>query len=255
MNDQFLSNFQEPPRPEFADALYQRINAPMKAKLMQRWATGFALAALSVTLMLAFSPQARAYAQALILKIGNLFITHEPTYAEQFETRINSGTPTVTPASSPIPVEWQAPPLLTLEEASTQAGFSVADIANLPGNLPLMARYVTLPDANNPFTCVTTTYSNGQENLTFSQTVYQSGAASQTLPVGESPVVEITVQGVTGFWVENLRLSTYVDENNQVAPQYANLLVWEKAGVEYGLQSTPGLSQDEMLLIANSAAP
>jgi len=119
----------------------------------------------------------------------------------------------------------------------------------------LMARYVTLPGANNPFTCVTTTYSNGQQNLAFSQSVYQPGAASQTLPVGESPVVEITVQGVTGLWVENLRLSTYADENNQVAPQYANLLVWEKAGVEYGLQSTPGLSQEEMLLMANSAVP
>jgi hypothetical protein len=257
MTDQFLSNFQEPPRPEFADALSQRINTPMKTQSipLRRFALGLSLAALVLVLTLIFSPAARAYAQGLILKIGNLFITHEPTYAEQFETRINSGTPTVTPASSPVPIEWQAPPLLTLDEASTQAGFPVTDISNLPGNLPLVARFVTLPDTENSFTCVTATYSDGQQNLVFGQTVYQSKAASQTLPVGASPVVQVTVQNVNGLWIDNLRLSTYVDENNQIAPQFANLLVWEKDGVEYWLQSTPGLPQEEMLVIANSVKP
>jgi hypothetical protein len=254
MNDQFLSNFQEPPRPEFADALYQRINTPMKSQSipLRRFALGLSLA---LVLALIFSPAARTYAQGLLLQIGRLFISHEPTYAEQFETKINSETPTVTPVSSPVPIEWQAPPLLTLAEASTQAGFPVAEITEPLGNLQLVARYVTLPEAEKHFTRVTTTYSSGEFNLGFSQTAYQPNAASQTLPIGALPITQVTVQGVNGIWIENLRLSTYVDENNQVAPQYANLLVWEKDGVENWLQSTPGLSQEKMLAIANSITP
>ncbi|HEX2998318.1 MAG TPA: DUF4367 domain-containing protein, partial [Anaerolineales bacterium] len=75
----------------------------------------------------------------------------------------------------------------------------------------------------------------------------------QTLPVGNATVTSITIQGVQGTWIEDLRLSTYVDENNKVALQSANILIWEKDGFEFQLQSTPGLSLEEMLRIAESA--
>jgi hypothetical protein len=43
-----------------------------------------------------------------------------------------------------------------------------------------------------------------------------------------------------------------VDDQNAVAPQYANVLIWEKDGFEFRLQSTPGLSLEDMLKIAES---
>jgi hypothetical protein len=257
MNDEFLSNFQEPPRPEFAEALHQRITHPMKTQSMplRRLATGFVLVALTLLLALVLSPGLRVYAQETLLRIGRLFISNEPTYAEQFEAKIHNGTPSAIPVASPEPIEWQAPPLLSLSEASEQAGFSVAEIGNPPGALKMVARYVSLPDAVNPFTRVTTTYSSGSANLVFSQTVYKPEAASPTLPVGEAPVAQVSIQGVKGVWIENLRLSTYVDENKRVVPLFANLLIWEKNGCEYWLQSNPGLSQAEMLAIATSIKP
>jgi len=257
MNDEFLSSFQESPRPEFAEALHQRITHPMKTQStsLRRLAPLFALAALTLLLALVFSPSVRVYAQEILFQIGRVFISREPTYAEQFEAKINSGTPSPTPAVSPEPIEWQAPALLSPAEATRQAGFPVAEITDPPGDLMMVLRYVTLPDAENPFTRVTTTYSSGEKHLVFSQTVYKPEAASQKLPVGEAPVTQVSVQGVNGAWIENLRLSTYVDENNLVALRYANLLIWEKDGCEYWLQSTPGLSQAEMLAIAASIHP
>jgi hypothetical protein len=43
-----------------------------------------------------------------------------------------------------------------------------------------------------------------------------------------------------------------VDDQNKVAPQFANILIWEKDGFEFWLQSTPGLSLEDMMKIAES---
>jgi len=272
MNDSFLSNFRESPRPEFARALYVRIDTPLKTTyapghrlaLLMGWsspaprrqlALGIGLSALVLLLALALLPPARAYAAELVLRIGRLFITREPTYAEQFEAKINRAGPTGEPAASPSPLEWQAPPLLSLADASAQAAFPAAEISFQPSSLPMVARYVTLPGDEGLFTRVTTVYSDDQNNLVFSQTAYPPEAPTQTLPVGESPAAEVALQGGEGVWIENLRLSTYVDENNRVAPRFASLLVWEKDGFEYWLQATPGRPLPEMLAIAESIQP
>lgn len=255
MNDTFLNNLREPPRQEFADALYQRINQPMKTTSFSirpfAWVAAAAVLALLLTLLI--SPAARAAAQSLIFQIGHLLITGESTYAEQFEAKINSTEPA--PAAlktSPAPVEWQAPALLSLEEAEAQAGFPAAEIGSLPPGYTPLARSVSQPDDQSPYTRINTTFQSAGGVLVFSQMAYQPGAESQTLPAGAARVETIVVQGVKGAWLENLRLSTYVDDNNQVAPQFANALAWEKDGFAYWLQSTPGLTQDDMLAIANS---
>ncbi len=256
MSDKFLSDFQEPPRPEFARSLYKRIHTPMKTQHapVRRFALGTTLAALALTLTLVFSPTARAFASQLLAGIGNWFFSDDPTYAEQYEAQINSGETAADPVTAE-PVDWQTPSLLTLADASAQAGFSVADLQGVPASLPLVYRFVTLPDEQNPFTRVTTTYCNDENSLVFTQTVYESGAEASTLPVGDAEVSEVTVQDVTGLWIENVRLSTYINADNQVEPKYANLLVWEVNGVEYWLQSTPGMSQADMLALANSVMP
>jgi hypothetical protein len=252
MNDDFLTRFQKSPRPEFAAELYERINQPMKNDInaYRRFRTAFVVAAILLASLFIFSPTARAFAQRGIIQLGRLLISHDPTYAEQFETQINSGTPTATP--NPAPIEWQAPSILTADEASTQAGFPARQIGNPPDNMNIVARFVTTPDPNNPFTQVTTTYQSDGLTLVFAQALYQSSDVQMDLPVGDATVTEVTVQGVKGTWIENLRLSTYVDDQNAVAPQYANVLIWEKDGFEFRLQSTPGLSLEDMLKIAES---
>jgi hypothetical protein len=257
MNEQFLTSLQESPRKEFVDALYQKISRSEqpgygRVRRLARWAV---LAVISFALALGCLPPVRAYAQEWILQLSRLLISHQPTYAEQFEQSIQHQTPTVGEDETSAPIEWQAPPLLTLSEASLQAGFDCAEITRLSETFTLISRSVSLPTGEDQFTRVTTVYQSGVSVLVFSQTAYQPEAKAQSFPVGESPVTPLTVQAVEGIWIEHLRLSTYVEAHNQVAPQFANLLLWEKNGFAYWLQSTPGLSQEEMLTIANSVKP
>jgi hypothetical protein len=270
MDDKFLSNFQEAPRPEFAEALYQRLNAPSHQTLtryqrikqymeshaifQKRLATGFSLALLILLVVLVFSPPARAYAQEIIARIGNLLISDAPTYAEQFENKLQEGLlPTSDPDAEPEIIEWQPPALLTVAEAASQAGFEIYDLVDIPAAYKLISRGVMLANEDEGATRVSATWQSPGGPLVFSQTRV-TGAGPHTLPVGEAPAEKVSVQGVAGIWIEGLRLSTYV-ENNEVAPLYANLLIWEKDGFEFWLQSSASLSQAEMLTIANSASP
>lgn len=271
MDDKFLSNFQEPPRPEFVEALYQKLNAPSQrltryqrikqfmenhAILQKRLATGLSLALLIFLAALVFSPPVRAYAQEIISRIGNLIISDAPTYAEQFESKLQEGLlPTSDPNAEPEIIEWQPPALLTVAEASSQAGFEVYDLVDIPAEYELIYRGIIPPTEGEGATRVSATWQSPQGPLVFSQArIWASGADPHTLPVGEAPTEKVSVQGVAGIWIKDLRLSTYV-ENNAVAPLYANLLIWKKNGFEFWLQSSAGLSQAEMLTIANSATP
>ena len=257
MNDKFLFDFQQEPRAEFVEKLFQQLNSPSIApkQRMRRLSLGLSLAGLILVLALIFSPPVRTFAQHVLLHLGKLFMTQEPTYAEQYEQKLGNPDPLLAATASLPVVEWQALPLLTLAEAESQAGFLVAEILNLPTGWNLVTRFVTSPDASTPFTRVTTTYQTGQSILVLNQTRFEPGAPEEMLPVGEAPAGPVTVKGLPGLWIENFRLSTYVDKNNRVAPQFANLLVWEQAGFEYRIQSTPGLALAEMLEIADLVHP
>lgn len=253
MDDRFLYDFQAAPRPVFARALYGRLSAQPRRFAIRRLAWAGWLAALALAAALAFSPSARALARDMILRFGGWIFSNSPTYAEQFERRINSGTPTTTP--DPTPLEWQAPPLLSADQAEASAGFPVYQIGSLPGGFSLVARSASPPAADRPFAQITTTWQRGDDLLVLVQTRYEPGAAAQELPVGEASVTQVTVQGVDGVWIEGMRLATWVDGTNHVVPKYANLLVWEKDGFEFWLQSTPGLPLEEMLALAAPVGP
>ncbi|MCU0488180.1 MAG: hypothetical protein MUE67_04410 [Anaerolineales bacterium] len=257
MNDKFLYDIQQEPRVEFLERLYQQINAqPIKPRRrMRQFSLSLGLAGFFLVLALVFSQPVRALAQNLMLQLGKLFVTQEPTYAEQYERSLVNPDPLPLTTTSLPGVNWQAPPILTLAQAESQAGFPVAGILNPPIGWNLMARFVTLPDASTSFTRVTTTYEAGQSILVLTQSRFEPGAPDEKLPVGEAPAGPVTVHGLPGLWIENLRLSTYVDENNRVAPQFANLLVWEQEGFDFRLQSTPGLALVEMLEIADRIKP
>lgn len=79
MNDDFLTRFRKAPRPDFAAALYQRINKPMNTQLrlttLRRPALVLAAVCAVVALVLAVSPSARAAVQTLIKEIGGVRFT------------------------------------------------------------------------------------------------------------------------------------------------------------------------------------
>lgn len=249
-DDQFLYGFQQEPRPAFAGKLFQRLMraGPARPAVQRRLVWGFFAIGLFLVAFILVSPGARVYAQNLLYQIGHLVLSDAPTYAEQYEAALQAATPTA--SGSPVVVEWQANPLLTIDEAAAQAGFAVAELTGVPEDMALVTRMVNPPDAQNPYTAVITTYQSAGQTIIFRQLAYLPGVDPQTLPVGEALVKEVQVRGSAGLWLENLRLSTFVDPNNKVAPQYASLLRWSEAAFEFELMANPGLALDEMLQMA-----
>lgn len=254
MNDDFLYKFRKAPKPEFVSSLYKNINSPMQTASHP----GLQLKKLSLAgslillMILLLTPPVRASAWQGVINLGRIFFSSKPTYAEQFEDRMNNEAfpPTVAPDAAAM--EWQAPPLLTQLEASNQAGFQALQISRLPADFEMVARYVTLPVDQTSAVKVTTSYQSGDQLLVFSQTRYEPGAQPLVLPVGDAAISEVTVQNTTGTWISGLRLSTYVDEQNTLVAKYANVLAWEEGNFEFWLQSTPGLPLENMLEIAES---
>jgi hypothetical protein len=253
MNDHFLSTFKKEPPEAFSRKLYQHLLTMERKK--RRATQSFTLAGvmllLIITITLLVSPAVRVYAQEWIHQLGNLFLSNQPTYAEQFETQIQNGTMQETTQTGTV-VPWQPPQQLSVAEASQKAGFTVAVITALPAKYDLLVRDVTLPNKDTPYTLATTTYRSGETTIVLVQHLYDPSAAAQTLPVGEAGIEEVLVSGEKGYWITKLRLSTYVNEDDQVEPMYANLLVWEKDGFEFRLQSTPGLPLDKIIAYAES---
>ncbi len=231
-------------------------NPEVNAKTTFRFSRGWAYAtagSLILLLTLLLASPVRVYAWQGVINLGRIFFSNEPTYAEQFENRLNKGALSPTDAPDSTPVEWQALSLLSQMEATDQAGFQVYQISQLPGDFKMVVRYVTLPNEETLNTKVTTSYQSGEQMLVFSQTRSDSSDVSpQVLPVGDAAISEVALQNTTGTWISGLRLSTYVDEQNSVAAQYANVLAWNKDDFEFWLQSSPGLSLESMLEIAES---
>ena len=251
--DEFLYSFRQKPRPEFAATLARRLATAAPAP--RRWAgrrvaLGLSAAGMGLALAVCLWPAGRAYALNVIVQLGHLIVSTEPTHAEQFEAARQTATEAPAAEASPAPVAWQANVLLTREEAQAQAGFAIAQLGEAPAGLALVVRLVTPPGDDSPYTAGVTTYQGEGATLTLRQLAYAPNAAAEKLPVGEALVQEVSVGGQPGVWLEGLRLSTYVNEAEQVAPQFANLLVWQAGEFAFWLQTTPGLPLEAMRQLA-----
>jgi hypothetical protein len=230
-------------------------NPEVRSKTTFRFSHGWAYAlggSLILLFTLLLAPPVRVNAWQGVINLGRIFFSHEPTYAERFEDRINNEALPSTDALDSTAVEWQELSLLSQMEATNQAGFQVYQINQMPGDFKMVVRNVTLPNEETLNTKVTTTYQSGEQMLVFSQTRSDPDVSPQVLPVGDAEISEVDVQNTTGTWISGLRLSTYVDEQNTLVAQYANVLAWEKDNFEFWLQSSPGLSLENMLEIADS---
>src|SRR5512146_930803 len=110
MSDDFMHQFDppEPPRPEFAAALYQRISQPMitntRARLLRTAAVSLALVAVAAAVLLLW-PSARAFAESILRDFGVGGYTFvqggaEPTVSpEELATARAFGKPVLQPAN------------------------------------------------------------------------------------------------------------------------------------------------------------
>lgn len=123
MNDDFLTNFRKTPRREFAAALYERINIPMKEQRNFNWKRLTVAAALCLALAaaLVFSPNAQAALTYIFLEIGGV------TYIEEDPAAGPTATPLPESAITTVPSE-----MLPLAEARKKFTFEISLPAWVP---------------------------------------------------------------------------------------------------------------------------
>lgn len=252
MTDQFLYEFQKQPSPAFTKRLYARINTPRSrsTKIMPGLAYGFGCFMLGLVLLFSVSPAARVYAQEIIYQIGQWLISHQPTAAAQFENKLDSGEVGVSNISSSEVIEWQAPVWMSADEAEALLGFKVYQLQLNGFDVEPIFREVQTGLDENTSAYVSTVYGLQQGSLVFRQTEMIAGTDQKDLPVGDAEVKQVALLQGDAYWIKDLRLSTYVNEDNKVEPKFANVLVWEDNGFEFWLQTSPGLALEDMLLLA-----
>jgi hypothetical protein len=238
MNDDFLTKFRKSPRPEFAAALQQRINKPMKTKSIStslRFATLTVLAVLAAALL--FSPSVHALADTLIGQFGAyIFVQGTPVSVQQ-DAADEKKEEVQSQADKNDAFRFAA----DADAASQLAGFTVLVPAYIPeGFTPSSVDDVTggwRVTSKWGGEAALISYDNRSADSYVTIEEFQIG---QDLPMTiERPEIEaVTVRGQPGVW-------TLDPEGHK------NGLVWDENGITYSVWSNK-LPLEELQKIAES---
>lgn len=240
MNDEFLHFRREPPRREFADALYRRLSMPNKAPavarlMVKRFVLAMAILALAFGALLALSPDVRAQVGEVIKRIG-VFSFKE---TEQFP-ELNQDT---------IYLQGQR---VSLEEARRTTPYTLKVPTWVPSGFVMDKDLLIHKDENVGGTRifvrlvpVTMTWRRDQGfPIALTQELASGFGPGQ---VGSGSVEEVKVNGepaalVRGVW--NAQTQTW-SESSQT-------LFWRREGVDYRLSAPLDISTNDLVRMAES---
>jgi hypothetical protein len=243
-NEHFLNTLRQPPPPEFAARLYERISQPMfsqperptarLAGASQAGLVAAACAGVCLAALLLFPP-ARAFAGSIIQHIGGYGFTTDPAQVVPVD---KSGQGLVgvdkTQTSVSVQVVGKVPSAQSAAEASRLAGFRVLAPTYLPAGYISMSAWYVGEQANGRI--VTTGYRSG--NHFFMLNEWQAGN-SPSENYARDTIVDVSVRGQPGVWLP----SPPGGEGGK------NALVWAENGITYSLISDT-LGLDEMEKVA-----
>ncbi len=239
MNDDFLNKFRKEPQPEFASALYQRINKSMQTK-SKHPALRFAALTLSVlavlTITLLFSPSARAFADSIVRQVGGYVFVQGN---QPIDLKGSSGPIRVVKTLGSVSIETigKVPTTNNPAEASQQAGFTALAPSYLPDGYTAMSGWMVTSQGSSQV--VTNAYRDRTNHFLIINQWKISNGASQTY--AKDQIVDVTVRGQAGVWLPD----------TTSGPAQKNALVWEENGITYSL-ITDSLPLDQMLKVAES---
>lgn len=226
--DDFLTQFRETPRPEFADQLYRRINQPMttintnKSPARRRLALTFALLSLLLVMLVLASPTARTLAADLVRQLGA--ITVAPADVES-------------PAE---PVPTAAPPTndavtfaRNVAEASAMAGFTVLQPGWLPAGYEASGDWSVASQGQGVIVVREYRAQQGEHFLIFNQYRYGSEDQFDQSYGSNETVTDVQVRGQQGLAISG-RLMAHPDKVD-VDPLPTDWLMWEEDGVNFTL--------------------
>jgi hypothetical protein len=262
--EEFLENL----KPNSSKRLDRRMSkAPWTPRSVNRRRMEIAaiLVVMVVISIITITPQGRAWARGVIHQIGNFVITNEPSDAEKYVATLQSGTPTST-ANPDWNPELVVSGLLTVSQASTKAGFPVYGPLYIPDGYQLSSRDVLFSDSS---TTVDTSFRieldpplhDGLQMagiIAISQTLVNESAQPWGKGVGDTPIVEVTVRGQPGIWLEQIPVTPFQDQNGQWDYERWNQLIWSEAGYTFMIQTnipSDMLPLAELLKIAKSLTP
>ena len=228
------------------------------------------LAALAAAALLAIVflsvPSLRAAAQNLFTRIGNMVLNNNPSDAEEYVAVMQSGTPTATVDPNWECTDCPEPQImgkLTADQASEQAGYHVLSPGYIPQGYDLSTR-----DVLKTGQTITTSTDYRMEleqplhdGLQFSgiidigQTSFLADAQTWESSVGEVPIVEVTVRGNPGAWLEQVPVYPFQDAEGNWQYAYWNQLVWSEGGFNFMIQTNMPvdlLPLEELMKIADS---
>ena len=214
--------------------------------------------ALVVVVLLAgvvlFYPPARAWAQQILARFGPFAFTNAPTLPELALTQTPELPPT--PEATPAEASGGRQHASTVEEARRLASFGVLSPAYVPEGYHLQ-NLDAWPSHDGGTLEITTNYISGQELLMIRQIAYTPSpdAGEAVFPIGDVPVVEVTVRGQKGVWVEKAKLGQHTNEDGTVQLTEWSMLMWQEQRQDGHFLFwfyTNALSREEMLKIAES---
>lgn len=212
-------------------------------------------------IVFAVSPPLRSWAQEVLARVGTLIITDAPTYAEQ--------TLPILQTATPVYSERQELESLSQEEATRRAGFTVL----VPRALPKKEEDMYKPSWGTSWETTWDIFeiSNGVVVRGIYDRWYEvrilqlklPDEQTEEFPIGDADVLEVTVRGQTGYWIEEAA-TTIIGGGGSIFHGmkdivwqlgYNNILTWEEDGIVYLMLADDELPLGELLTIAESLAP
>jgi hypothetical protein len=245
------------PMPAYASA--QPLRSRRFLLVLPTLAVFFLLAVFSV-------PPLRAFAEDIIHRIGNYILSNEPTSTENYVATLQSGTPTATVDPSRICTNCQQVfevGTLSIAEVSEKAGFPVYEAMYIPEGYWLSSRDSLVTDST---TTVDSSYRmeldpplhDGLQMagiIALEQTQLHDNAQPWEEGVGDVPIVEVSVRGQPGVWLEQIPVIPFQDQQGEWDYERWNQLIWVEDGYNFMLQTNmPAdiLPLSELLKITDS---
>lgn len=224
---------------------------------------------LILILLVTITPQGRAFAQAIIYRIGNFIITNESSEAEKYVATLQSDIPTPTIDPNWVCTDCSEPVVagrLTIAQASVKAGFPVYEPKHIPVGYQLSARDVLMTgtsitiDASYRIDLDPPLHDGLQMAgiIAIDQTLVSSDAQPWEKGVGSGAIVDVNVRGQPGVWLEQIPVIPFQNQQGEWDYERWNQLVWAEGGYNFMLQTnmpSDMLSLDELLKVAESLAP
>lgn len=235
-------------------SLYARLSNSARPKAQPSLSTAqrkMAAFAFSILILLAVSftfPPVRTLAQEIIKRLQSLTLTNAPSLFEPYLT----ATPTLDPQNPPF-----TPLNLSLDQAIAKAGFTPLVPTYLPAGYTLTHRDANVGQINSEFEPAGVDPSKCCVIFAIRQLQLAEKNYASQYPVGDVPILDVTVRGKHGLWVQNAQIGMTPDANGKMQIMPANLLTWEEDNFLFWLTSydaltnTP-LSQEEMMRVANA---